>query len=282
VASIILTKWGSLAWLVEEYLEDFLWLSQQVSNLTTFVKGGEAVPLPSPAGVRLSVTGARIDEEGNYELAITCETALPGLLGIPLPWQTEEDWALGEAFGATKGKEVDAVYKGIRVRLLFKTEKGDVMDEFVKPPYATVRRIVKLPAPPAYFKAESSILVEVDADKFKQATAASITISIAGLGAFTVWAAPELAPLAAKLAGLSPATMDYWILCTQIAEVLKKIGYAELAGAIAAYALERMTALAKAAPPPPPPPKKEEETPPAPGGALPPTAPGAPPKYLIA
>jgi len=266
---------------VEEYLEDFLWLSQQVTDLTTFVKRGEAVPLPSPAGVRLSVTGARIDEEGNYELAITCETALPGLLGVAMPWQTEEDWALGEAFGATRGKEVDAVYKGIRVRLLFKTEKGDVMDEFVKPPYATVKRVVKLPGPPAYFKAESFILVEVDAEKFKQATAASITISIAGLGAFTVWAAPELAPLAAKLAGLSPATMDYWIVATKIAEVLQKIGYAELAASIAAYATERLAALAKAAPPPPPQPAPPPQPPPAPGGAAPPSAPGVPPRHLM-
>jgi hypothetical protein len=29
VASIIFTKWGSLAWLIEEYMEDFLWLSQR-------------------------------------------------------------------------------------------------------------------------------------------------------------------------------------------------------------------------------------------------------------
>jgi hypothetical protein len=281
VASIIFTKWGSLAWLIEEYMEDFLWLSQQVTDLTTFSKAGEAVPLPSPAGVKLSVTGARINEKGEYELAITCETALPGLLGIPLPWQTEEDWALGEAFGATKGREVDAVYKGIHVRLLFKTEKGDMLDEFIKPPYATVKRAIKLPGPPAYFKAESFIMVEVDADKFKQATAASITISIAGLGTFTVAAAPELAPLVAKLSSLSPATMDYWILVTKIADTLTKLGYAEIAGSIAAYAAERLTVLAKAAPPPPPPPTPPPQPTPAPGGTAPPTAPGMPPKYLV-
>jgi hypothetical protein len=281
VASIIFTKWGSLAWLIEEYMEDFLWLSQQVTDLTTFLKAGEAVPLPSPAGVKLSVTGARINEKGEYELVITCESEVPSVPVLGTIYRNEEDWALNEAFGITKGGDVDAVYKGIHVRLLFKTEKGDVLDEFIKPPYATVKRTVKLPAPPGYFKAESYIVAEVDEDKYKQKAANLTTITIAGLGVLTVGYAPELAALAAKLAGLSPATMDYWILVTKIADALKALGYTGLAGSIAAYATERLTALAKAAPPPPPPPTPPPQPQPTPGGAAPPTAPGMPPKYLV-
>lgn len=261
--------------MIEEYMEDFLWLNQQLQYGTRLLKEGQSHALPSPDPVKLEITGANLDENGNYIIVITCSTKpLTGLFGL-IPY-SEEDWARNYA-RREQGWDGGIIksYKGVRVTILFRTSKGDIVDTFIKPPYAIVKRTITLPAPFSYVEATASLVFDVDEDRIRQTQQEGIILTIALLGTYFLPYNTELAKLAAKLMKLSPSTMDYWITVSQIANVLQKMGKISLATTLATLASDQLSKIstAKAQPITTPPPQtttqqqttpqetqKEEET----------------------
>ncbi|MCI4409544.1 MAG: hypothetical protein JHC26_10670 [Thermofilum sp.] len=236
--------------MTEEYLEDFLWLNNQLQNGAILLKEGQSYPLPSPTPVNLEITGAYIDENGNYTIVVTCSTKpLTGLFGLIS--YSEEDWARNYT-RREQGWDGGIIksYKGVRVTILFRTSKGDVVDTFLKPPYATVKRTITLPAPFSYVEATASLVFDVDEDRIKQTQAEGIVLTVALLGTYFLPYSDELAPLAAKLMKLSPSSMDYWITVSQIANVLQKMGKVSLATTLATLASDQLSKIptAKAQP----------------------------------
>jgi len=251
VASIIYTTWGSLAWLVEEYMEDFLWLYNTIAGTRRLLKEGATEALPSPDPINLVITGANLDEEGRYTIELTCSTkSLGGLFGL-LP-MSEEDWARQYAqreVGWDGG--IIRQYKGVRIRVLFRTAKGDVEDVFLKPPGAVVKRTIVLPAPYSYVEVTTELVFDVDEQKIEETKKQGQVLVVAGIGSLLVPFSEELAPLITKLGGLSPSTIEYWLIVSQIADALKKIGVVGTASALAAYAatqLQKLMPTARAAP----------------------------------
>lgn len=238
-------------------MEDFLWLSQQLQYGTKLLKEGQSYALPSPPGVKLEITGANIDENGNYVLVITCSTNIPQPpFGISLLAQTEEQWAR-EHLNRTPYADprVTKGYKGIVVYMKFITSKGTIEDTFLKPPYATVKRTITLPAPYSYLEVAAYLSFDVDEKALQEYTQTAqsqmITVTIALIGTLTVAYNEELAKLVADLGKLNPNTLDYWFKVSQIAETLKKMGYIEMAAPIAEKAgqmISQLTTTAQAKP----------------------------------
>ena len=252
--------------MIEEYMEDFLWLSQQLQGATRLLKEGQTEGLPSPDPIRLEITGANIDENGNYIIVVTCSTKPLSILFGLVP-QTEEDWARNKAWEYGGLRESLKAYKGIKVRIKFRTAKGDVEDVFIKPPGAIVKRTIILPAPYNYVEVVTYTVWEAEQAAIERERQTQIAITIALIGTIIVPYSAEIAGIAAKLAGLSPATLDYWFVVQELAMAIKAAGLSTLAGSILAVAQEQINKLlitAKAqpvAPQPPQPPTQPETTP---------------------
>lgn len=228
--------------MIEEYMENFLWLSQQLQYGTRLLKEGQVEGLPSPDPVKLEVTGANIDENGNYIIVVTCSTK-PLSIFFGLVPQTEEDWARNKAWEYGGLKDSLKTYKGIKVRIKFRTAKGDVEDEFIKPPSAIVKRTIVLPAPYNYVEVVTHTVWEADEKDIQRERKNQIAITIAIIGTIFVPHSPEIAALAAKLAGLSPSTLTYWFTVQKIATIIKAMGLTTLAGSLLSLAEEQISKL---------------------------------------
>ena len=266
MSSIIYTSWGSLAWLIEEYMEDFLWLYNTAVGTRKLLQEGAAEGLPSPDPVVLTITGATLDEDGRYVIEVTCSTK-PLARFFGLAPMTEEEWARSKAWDYAGLEKSLKQYKGVKVRIRFKTAKGDVEDVFIKPPGAIVKRTIVLPAPYNYVEVVTSVVWEVDEGKMAEERREQQVATIALIGTLALPYSQEVAGFLAKLAGMSPSTITYWITVSQLAEVLKKMGYASLAALLATKAkeqIEKMMPAAGAAPAAAPPATTPTPTPPTP------------------
>jgi hypothetical protein len=112
-----------------------------------------------------------------------------------------------------------------------------------------------LPAPFSYLEIAAYLSFEVDEKALQEYTKTAetqmITVTIALVGTLTVAYNAELAKLVADLNKLSPTTLDYWLKVSQIAEILKKLGYIEMATPIAEKAgemINKLTVTAQAKP----------------------------------
>jgi len=236
--------------MIEEYMEDFLWLSQQLQNGARLLKEGQVEGLPSPDPIRLEITGANIDENGNYILVITCSTKPLSIFFGFVP-QTEEDWARNKAWEYGGLSESIKTYKGIKVRIKFRTAKGDIEDQFIKPPNGIVKRTIVLPAPYNYVEVVTYTVWEAEKEKIEREREKQMAITIALIGTIIVPYTPEIAGIAAKLMGFSPATLDYWFAVQELADALNRVGLGMIAGSllnIAREQIEKILGIAKAQP----------------------------------